>query len=121
MPDRPNPIYEALYTRGLQAELGPDEAVAELRDLDPHEAPERLARHLAQELARALRALPGDAEERRRAQAEVANRLLQHLRAEAAREVPDDVAIVVPPQELRSRDRTRPPPRTALPFSINEE
>lgn len=105
-------LYEALYTQRLRAAL---EVAAdpELRALDGHEAPGLLARHVAQELVRVLQGLHGNPAQ----QAEVANQVLEFLRSGAAHPVPEDVAVVIPPQELLSADRTHTPPRTVLPFS----
>jgi len=106
------PLYEALYTQRLRAALE-GAADPELRPLDGHEAPGLLARHVAQELVRVLQGLQGNPAQ----QAGVANQVLEFLRSGAAHPVPADVAVVIPPQELLSADRTQTPPRTVLPFS----
>ena len=105
-------LYEALYTQRLREELE-GRAEPDLRPLDGHEAPGRLARHVAAELARVLSSLHGDPER----QAEVANQVLEFLRAGAAHHVPAEEEVVVPPQELLSEDRAHTPPCTVLPFS----
>ncbi len=106
------PLYEALYTQRLRVALE-GAADPELRPLDGHEAPGLLARHVAQELVRVLQGLQGNPAQ----QADVANQVLEFLRSGAAHPVPEDVAVVIPPQELLSADRTQTPPRTVLPFS----
>jgi superfamily II DNA or RNA helicase/HKD family nuclease len=113
-------VYEELITRGL------DEAIAEDRGerviarvpLDPADAHVRLARHLRDELERALAAVRAEhGHDRLTRQVELANQVLEVLGARGL--APPDQHVAPPARELHAvaADATLVPRRPAIPLS----
>jgi len=104
MPDRhddlPFGLYEQLITAALERRLlrfDPSHTRIVRTRVDQAEAHARLARHLAQIVARALRGVPAD--ESTAKQGEIVNELVAILDGYAGRA--GDDAVVLPPEELR--------------------
>ncbi|MFD0733876.1 DUF3427 domain-containing protein [Planotetraspora mira] len=121
-------VYEHLVTRELGALIRalPDDGLIDRRSLDPADAHEALARHLAALTRRALRAVRGETDAAQLAQqVEIANKvaeLVGSLVPDAA--APDE--LVEAAQELlgvaRGRDATglvRFPPRPVIPLTTS--
>jgi superfamily II DNA or RNA helicase len=78
-------LYDQPVTVGIARALSalPDGMRAEVEGLDPHEAPEAIARQLHRRLVHALGSFGGSREDRLAAQVVLANRLLEMVRGEA--------------------------------------
>lgn len=112
MTDLPPGLYDLLLTRGVDealARLAPDHAA--LEDLDEHELPLTLARHLQRRLVHAFAALPR--KDRATDAVTLANRVLAHLGdllPDAGVHTDDDV--LPPARKLLAVLAPAPPPRT---------
>jgi len=115
----PNHIYDHLLTelRARAVSKHPKEHV-ELEDLDPADSHERIARHLASEIQRALSSFDGEKKERLNKQAALANDLLARRRELASPGPPADENLAPPPRLLLSVHDGTPPIRTELPFAV---
>ncbi len=111
----PDGLYERLVTRDLQSALralpGRTPETAALEKADCHV---RLARHLADEIARVLQDLPGGVA----AQAGFANAVLGFLRAQGA-ETPAGEEIAHPEQLLWAVHAGKAPPRPETPLALS--
>lgn len=116
----PTRLYESLLTAAIQAVVDSHPLnKSELLDLDPDAGHEQIARHLANEIARTLRAVSGDRDERLARQVAIANSLLDHLRTLSPEVVPQEQDVLAPPRLLLSLHDGAPPARTELPYSIS--
>jgi superfamily II DNA or RNA helicase/HKD family nuclease len=99
----PYGLYDLVLT-GAIARMLEDAApaTADVRDLDPEEAAERLTEILGSELRRILVDARGTSPERLQAQLALVNGLLRELRGRAAPDVPEPDPVVSPPRLLRS-------------------
>src|SRR5690606_31315023 len=120
-------LYDVIVTRGLEAKLAP--IAAELRRLEPvdaSDAPLALARLLSRRLFHALDSLSGD--DRLARQIELANEILELLRARAREGGADpEDAVPAPPSRLlaileAAEPPARPydPPRPPIPLTTSD-
>lgn len=101
--DLPFGLYERLVTAGLKARLlrfDSDAARIVKKQIDPTEAYTALARHVANVVARALKALPEH--DRTAAQSELTNQIISLLAAHSADAANHDDLVEIPPEELRA-------------------
>ena len=99
--DLPFGLYERLVTAGLKGRLlGFDSATTRIvtEQLDAAEAHATLARHIANLVARVLRALPQ--EDRTAAQAELTNQIIRLLAANPIDATRNDDLVGSPPEQL---------------------
>ena len=89
----PHGIADELITEALAARLT-DELVHVRSQLDPAEADRRIAQHVAETVARAVRTLPAD--NRAQSAAELANRIIDLLATETDRAEADHIKL--PPE-----------------------
>lgn len=113
----PSTIYDHLMTRGL-AELAHRRTAAQVEraELEHAEAPLRLARHVANEVFRALKSIRGDNPLER--QIELCNALLRQVRMEAPDALSLDEDVERPGEVLLSFHDGKAPARTELPFGV---
>lgn len=111
-------IFEHLITGAIE-ELLQAEAHIEVRDLDITDSHERLARHVAREVERALKSIHGGKDERLEQQANVTNNLLLRLRELVPPGPPSAEDVAPPPRLLLSVHDGDPPQRTELPFAVS--
>ncbi|MGH9420603.1 MAG: hypothetical protein ACRD3J_11555, partial [Thermoanaerobaculia bacterium] len=101
--DLPFGLYERLVTAGLKARLLRfDSSIARIvtKEIDPAEAHDTLARHVAHVVGRALEALPQ--EHRAIAQSKLTNQIITLLAGNPATGGPQDALVEIPPEELRA-------------------
>jgi superfamily II DNA or RNA helicase/HKD family nuclease len=115
----PHGLYDLVLTGAVARMLeGAAPGVADVRDLDPDEAAERLTEILGSELRRILADVRGTSPERLQAQLALVNGLLRELRGRSEPGVPEPDQVVAPPRLLRSvhhRSASVPePPETGL-------
>src|SRR4051794_13284088 len=100
MADLPRGVYEQLVTERLESTLlSMDPALVDRAPIDPGDAHEVLARHLAQLAHRALRSAGGDGTAALVRQVELANRIAQAITA-LAPEATDDGDLVAESRDL---------------------
>ena len=112
-------IFEHLLTAALESKPVQSEEVTEIAQLEPSMAPERLARHIAREVERALGAVHGDQNERSSRQIAIVNDILARLREIQPPGPPSGEDLSPPPRLLLSIHDGVPPPRTELPFAVS--
>lgn len=110
-------VYEHIVTEALSDALAAVSAIrtVECTDLDPADSHVVLARHLADEIARVLAAIP--ARDRPHAQVELANRVLGHLVETAAHGSAAPATVVAPGTVLRAIHTGAAPVRPRTPLS----
>jgi superfamily II DNA or RNA helicase/HKD family nuclease len=112
-------LFEHLVTTGRARELREEPTGrVEIEGLDPADSHERIARHVAREIERALSAVGGDKLERLNKQAAIANDLLTRIRELAPPGPPSAENVEPPPRLLLSVHDGTPPVRTELPFGV---
>ncbi|CAN5763760.1 DEAD/DEAH box helicase [soil metagenome] len=113
-------LYEHVVTEQLARKLDASPASKEIRELDDADAHAILARHVAQEVERALNTLPR--EDRVEKAREIANNLLEHLATlvgnDAAEAVRDQLAQA-PGRRLLAVHRGAQPERPSSPLSTS--
>lgn len=110
----PDGLYERLLTRRLLEALhNANHQIAERSPLDRADSHTRLAHFLADEIERALRSIPGGADE----QARLANALLVFLQGQVGRAAPDELSL--PPEILHAIHRGTKPSRPETPLALS--
>lgn len=112
-------LYEHLLTEVRAQEVGREaEGRVELEPLALADSHQRIARHVALEVERALSSVGGEKADRLNRQAAIANDLLARLRELAPPGPPSGENIEPPPRLLLSVHDGTPPVRTELPFAV---
>ncbi|SDY69209.1 Superfamily II DNA or RNA helicase [Micromonospora pattaloongensis] len=117
MTDLARGAYDTLVTQGLEKQLsGIDGELVQRTGLDPTDAHELLARHVAALAKRALRAVPGTDAQRLAGQVELANRIAAAIRDASDRVLDADDNVAAAQRLTAILHRPTPPaPITPLP------